>query len=200
MRKMSKEKSLNSIDDLKARNFYNSLTNDQKSIFHPTDRITNGLIKKAKTSLYPEDKVFVKIFSEVKNIKNLNEKTPLNTPFVEKKQDVDRSTLYSFDGPFEALQEDITDIRFSDKSAVDPKYCLLFVDLFTSMIYTKELDIRMEGAWEFQISLEYQIYCLFYCFRSSLKFKPCCQIWWQIQMGKSKVDGKAFSCEVKKAA
>ena len=55
--------------------------------------------------------------------------------------------------------------------------------------------IRMEGAREFQVSLEYQIYCLFYCFGSSLKFKPCCQIWWQIQMDKSKVDGKASSCE-----
>ena len=65
---MSKEKSLNSIDDLKARNLYNYLTNDQKSNFYATGRMTNGLIKKAKTSLYPKDKVFVKIFSEVKKI------------------------------------------------------------------------------------------------------------------------------------
>ena len=53
----------------------------------------------------------------------------------------------------------------------------------------------MEGAREFQVCVEYQIYCLFYCFGSSLKFKPCCRIWWQIQMDKSKVDGKASSCE-----
>ena len=52
----------------------------------------------------------------------------------------------------------------------------------------------MEGAREFQISVKYQIYCLF-CFRSSLKFKPCCRIWQQIQMNKLKVDGKAFFCE-----
>ena len=139
---MSKEKSLNSMDDLKARNFYNSLTNDQKSIFYATDRITNDVIKKAKRSLYPKDKVFVKIFSEVKNIKNINEKTPLNTTFVEKKQDVERSTLCSFDGPFEALQADIADIRFLGKSTADPKYCLLFADLFTSMIYMYPMKKR----------------------------------------------------------
>ena len=34
------------------------------------------------------------------------------------------------------LQADIADIQFLARSAVDPKYCLLFVDLFTSMIYT----------------------------------------------------------------
>ena len=56
--------------------------------------------------------------------------------FVEKKQDVDRSILYSFKGPFEALQVDIADIGFLGKAAANPKYYLLFVDLFTSMIYT----------------------------------------------------------------
>ena len=86
---------------------------------------------------YLKDKVFVKLLKDVDRKKVfINEKTPLNTPFVEKKQDVDRSKLYSFKGPFEALQADIADIRFLGKSAVDPKYCLLFVDLFTSMIYT----------------------------------------------------------------
>ena len=58
----------------------------------------------------------------------------------------------------------------------------------------------MEGAPEVQICVEYQIYCLFYCFGSSLKFKSCCRIWRQIQMGKSKVDRKASSCEVKTTA
>ena len=47
-----------------------------------------------------------------------------------------QSTLYSFSGPFKALQADIADIRFLGRSAADPKYCLLFVDLLTSMIYT----------------------------------------------------------------
>ena len=49
---------------------------------------------------------------------------------------MNRSTLYSFKGPFEVLQADIADNRFLGKLAVDPKFCLLFVDLFTFMIYT----------------------------------------------------------------
>ena len=106
-----------------------------------TDRIMEGLVKKARTSLYPKDKVFVKVFNELdsdtkKKISVINENPPLNMPFVEKREDVDRSTLYSFSGPFEMLQADIADIGLLGKSAADPKYCLLFVDLFTSMIYT----------------------------------------------------------------
>ena len=58
------------------------------------------------------------------------------TSFVEQRKNFDRSTLYSFKGPFELLHADTIDIRFLSKSAVDPRYCLLFVDLFTSKIYT----------------------------------------------------------------
>ena len=52
-----------------------------------------------------------------------------------KKSNVDHSTLYSIGKPFELLHADIADTRFLAKSAVDPKYCLLLVDLFTSKIY-----------------------------------------------------------------
>ena len=43
--------------------------------------------------------------------------------------------LYSFNKPFEILQEDIAGLRFLAKSAADPRYCLLLVDLFSSKIY-----------------------------------------------------------------
>ena len=45
---------------------------------------------------------------------------------VEKKDDIDRSTLYSFDGPFQLLKADTGNLEFLGKSATDPKYCLLF--------------------------------------------------------------------------
>ena len=54
-----------------------------------------------------------------------NENLPLVTPFVDKRTNIDRLTLYSFSKPFEALQADIADLRFLAKSAVD---------LFTSKI------------------------------------------------------------------
>ena len=48
--------------------------------------------------------------------------------------------LYSFSRPVEALQADIAYISFLGRLAVDPKFCLLFVDLFTSKIYTYPME------------------------------------------------------------
>ena len=67
---------------------------------------------------------------------------PVFTPFVENQRNIDRSTLYSFNGPFQLLHADIGDIRFFSKSAADPHYCLLFVDLFTQKIYTYPMKKR----------------------------------------------------------
>ena len=64
------------------------------------------------------------------------------TPFVDKRTNIDRSTLYSFSKPFEELQADIADLRFLAKSAVDPEYCLLIVDLFTSKTYVFRMKNR----------------------------------------------------------
>ena len=40
------------------------------------------------------------------------------------------------------LHADIADLRFLAKSAADPKYCLLLVDLFTSKIYVYPMKKR----------------------------------------------------------
>ena len=74
------------MDGQKAKNLYSALINDQKTIFHATDRVTKDLIKKARTSLYPKDKVFVKNNKEIGNKKTsiINEKPALNTPFCRK--------------------------------------------------------------------------------------------------------------------
>ena len=45
---------------------------------------------------------------------------------------MDNSILNSISKPFDLLHTDIADLRWLAKSAVDPKYCLLVVDLFTS--------------------------------------------------------------------
>ena len=63
-------------------------------------------------------------------------KIPFYTSFVEQRKDIDQSsTLYSIKAPFELLNADVADIQFFSKSTVDPKYCLLVVDLFTSKTY-----------------------------------------------------------------
>ena len=81
--------------------------------------------------------MFVNIYNDLENKKFLPEKVPLNTPFAEKKQDI-RTILYiySVSRPFEVLQADIVYITFLARSAVDTKFCLFFVDSFTSKIYT----------------------------------------------------------------
>ena len=64
------------------------------------------------------DKIFVKFCKEFDNIEDIyfNENSqpnlPLTTPFVQKKKDIDHSTLYSFNGPFERLHADIADLSF----------------------------------------------------------------------------------------
>ena len=67
---------------------------------------------------------------------------PLYLHTLIKKTNIDHLTLYSISRPFEALHADIVDLRFLAKSAVDPKYCLLIVDLFTSKIYVYPMKNR----------------------------------------------------------
>ena len=59
-----------------------------------------------------------------------------------KKDDIDRSTLCSFDGPFQLLHASVGKLEFLGKLATDPKYCLLFVDLFLPKIYVYPMQSR----------------------------------------------------------
>ena len=68
-----------------------------------------------------------------------------------KKSNIDQSTLYSISKPFELLHADIADLRFLAKSAVDPKYCLLVVDLFTSKVYVYAMKNRTLLAKKLEI-------------------------------------------------
>ena len=52
-----------------------------------------------------------------------------------KKKDIGRSTLYTVNGPLQYFHADIAFIKFLARSAVDTKYALLCVDLFTSKVY-----------------------------------------------------------------
>ena len=65
--------------------------------------------------------------------------------FVKKRQNIIRTTLYSFSGPFQALQADIAYISFLARLVVDPKFCLLSVDLF----YFKNLHVSDENKKSF---------------------------------------------------
>ena len=49
---------------------------------------------------------------------------------------------FSIKAPFELIYDEIADIRFLARSAVNPKYCLFFVDIFTFKIYTYSIKKR----------------------------------------------------------
>ena len=148
MQKTLNKKSSIAIENDKKRikNLYDALTNDTNTIFYATSQITKNLIRKAKNSIYEKDKVFFNMYDnldkENKKIESLLENPPLTTQFIEKKKWYWSSTLYSSDGPFQLLQADIVYISFLAKSTVDTKFCLLFVDLFTSKIYTFPMKTR----------------------------------------------------------
>ena len=131
------------LEKKRANNLLRHLVKDENSIFYTVNVINQNIINKAKKSYYVKDKVFVNIYKNLKD-KNFNiYKAPLTTPFVEEKSNLDRSTLYSFKGPFELFHADIADIRFLAKSAVDPHYCLLLIDLFSNKIYTYPMKKRL---------------------------------------------------------
>ena len=127
----------NGNDKKRIQNLLNALQNDSKSVFYASPTITKKLLKKLDKSPYQKDRVFNEIYQKLddKDFAKTVDKIPLRTPFVEKKGNIDRSTLCSVGKPFKKIHADIGDLRFFAKSAVDPKYALLVVDLFTSKTY-----------------------------------------------------------------
>ena len=115
---------------------------DVKSILFTGVKINNKLLKKLNRSDYENDKRFVNLLN--KNTEDFVEEkgfVPIKKTFVEKKDDIDRSTLYNFNSPFQLLDADVGNLDFL-KSAADPRYCLLFVDLFTSKFYVYSMKTR----------------------------------------------------------
>ena len=63
-----------------------------------------------------------------------NDQVPIRLDYVDKRE-IDRSALYSFDGPFQLLHADVVNLEFLGKSASVPNYDLLIVDLNSSKMY-----------------------------------------------------------------
>ena len=129
--------------NLRIQSLFKTLKNDPKSVFYSVGNLSKTIINKAKKSVYDKDKVFVNLYEKLedKNFHN-KETVQLVTPFLEKKSNIDQSTLYSISKPFELLHADIADLRFLAKSIVDTKYCLLVADLFTSKVYVYPIKNR----------------------------------------------------------
>ena len=92
------------------------------------------MLKKLKKSSYAKDKEFVNLFLLLENRNDFDKdkkvSIPIKAEYVEKADDIDRSTLYRFTVPFELLHADVANLEFLAKYAVYPKYCLVIVDFF----------------------------------------------------------------------
>ena len=137
----------NSQNELNIRinNLFNTLQKNPKSIFYLVGNVSKTVLNKASKSVFEDDKVFLNLYDQLenKNFKRSKQNIlPATTPFYDFKSNVEHSTLYSVGTPFELFHADIADTRFLAKSAVDPKYCLLLVDLFSSKVYIYSMKNR----------------------------------------------------------
>ena len=138
------------MEEKQIKNLFNKLINDQNSVFFSADKINKTLLNKGRKSNYEKDKVFYNLFSKIEDKNVIYEKKkdrlPFYTPFIPQKKNIDRSTLYSLNGPMQFFHADIAYLQFLAKSAVDPKYALVCVDLFTSKIYVYTMRKRSNVA------------------------------------------------------
>ena len=86
--------------------------------------------------------VFYKIFNSIEDkdviydFHDEKPRLPFYTPFVEQKKDIDTFlSLYSINGPLQFFHADVAYLQFFSKSAVDSKYALICVNLFSSKVY-----------------------------------------------------------------
>ena len=99
------------------------------------EKLNSRLFKKIKKSSHSKDKLLLKLINLIENdIDQINktkeDEIPTRADYVEKRE-IDRSILYSFNGPFQLLHADEANLEFLEKSASIPNYALLIVDLYS---------------------------------------------------------------------
>ena len=143
------------MEEKQIKNLFKKLVNDQKSVFFSADKINQTLLNKGRKSIYQKDKVFYNLFKKIDDKDVIydkeKERIPFYTPFTPQKKDIDRSTLFSLNGPMQFFHADIAYLQFLAKSAVDPKFALVCVDLFTSKIYVYTMKVRRNLASKLEI-------------------------------------------------
>ena len=55
--------------------------------------------------------------------KEVDFRIPSKIEFDKQKREINRSTLYNFDGPFQVLHADVANLEFSKKFAVSIAFC-----------------------------------------------------------------------------
>ena len=113
----------------KAKNIFTALKTDPNSILFSEEKIDNRLLKKLQKSKYEKDSLLLKLIRLTGSKFNDKEKTPTRVDYI-KKREIDRSTLYSFDGPFQLIHADLGNLEFLGKNATVQKYVLYWLVFF----------------------------------------------------------------------
>ena len=114
----------------KAKNIFKNLKTAPNSVLFSEEKIDSRLLKKLKKSKYAKDSLLLKLIGLVEQIIDDEEKVLRRVDYVEKGE-IDRSTLYSFNGLFQLIHADVGNLEFLGKSATTPRYVLLAVDLYS---------------------------------------------------------------------
>ena len=126
-----------------ARTIFNKLKTDPSSVVFAKGILDKKLLLKLKKPKHVEDK---KLFKLV-NLNNSNvifePENVKRTDYIEKRE-IDHSTLYSFDAPFQLFHADVGNLEFLGKNATFPQYVLVLVDLFSSKTYTYPMKYRKQ--------------------------------------------------------
>ena len=127
-----------------ARTIFNNLKTDPNNVLFSEERIDQRLLKKLKKSRYSKDSQLLKLILLADNRDFLDDdKTPTRADYVEKIE-IDRSNLYSFDGPFQLLHGGVGNLEFLGKNATIPQYGLMVVDLYSSKVYVYPMRSRKQ--------------------------------------------------------
>ena len=127
----------------KAKNIFKNLKTDPNSVLFSEEKIDSRLLKKLKKSKYVKDSLLLKLIGLDEQKIDDEEKVPTRVDYVEKRE-IDRLTLYSFDGPFQFIHADMGNLEFLWKSATTPRYVLLAVDLYSSKVYVYPMCSRKQ--------------------------------------------------------
>lgn len=116
----------------KDKSIFNSFKTNPNGVLFSEEILDKRLLKKIKKSKYTKDSKLLKFINLVDNKDFFEDsKVPTRTDYVEKRE-INRSTLYSFDGPFQLLYTDVGNLDFLGKNATFPRYVLFIVDLYSS--------------------------------------------------------------------
>ena len=131
-------------DFKKAKNAFKNLKLDQSSVAFAEEILDKKLLLKLKKSKYAADKNFFELVNLLENDNVIFDTDSVKRTDYVKKREIDHSTLYSFDGPFQLFHADVRNLEFLGKNATFPQYVLVLVDLFSSKIYTFPMRSRKQ--------------------------------------------------------